>query len=380
VRRPTTPLPTLAFAAAAALAVAAPPTAPAQEQEQGGEAARRLALALRADRDRVAERLGAAPLGDLPPGRLAALEALPPRAPELHPAEGLLARGVEVSFAGGDWGYAVGNRAEGTPLSGVSLGVSDGRGYDAHTGRTGTGVTFPGPRETLELEVVVAGPYVRVRVNGEEQLSLRRATGGPVEGRVGFGLGRGMVRFEEPEVLRHRVLGPDRVGRLETYDEPLDPTRRGRFPWRSVVGRRVAGVPADPRGALLLWLPERPVPGGSRPALRPAVEWFQKALAGSGVEPPLWLAVPVGHEGDTREGVLDVPLDRGHVLRHHGHADLAEALGAAYHPGGAAGHRVLPFPEVPAWLMLDERGVVRSAAPLTSLHPALVLAHVLARR
>ena len=77
-------------------------------------------------------------------------------------------------------------------------------------------------------------------------------TGAPIEGSVGFGLSRGIIRYEEPEACRHRVLGPEAVTPNGTLDAPLDPSRRGDFPWATIVGRRLVGVPANAGGTLLL--------------------------------------------------------------------------------------------------------------------------------
>ena len=128
-----------------------------------------------------------------------------------------------MRFTGGDWGYAVGNRDEGTPLQQIRLSVSDLRPWGGRTAALSETVVFPSPRDVFTVEVRVVGPYLTVLVDGEVRVSHRRPTGAPVEGAVGFGLSRGIGRFEEPEVRRHRVLGPDARTPEGPLDAPLDP-------------------------------------------------------------------------------------------------------------------------------------------------------------
>ncbi len=291
-------------------------------------------------------------------------------------------RGLRISFGGGDWNYAVGNRDSGTPLSEIAIGVSDLRPWGRRVAALRKTVVFPSPRDVFELEVRVAGPYVTVLVDGAVQLSHRRPTGTPIEGRVGFGLSRGLVRFEEPAVRRHRTLGAEAAVPGARLDEALDPRRHGTFPWATVAGRRVAGLPLSPRGTLLLWYPDgTPESLLEPPAVGAAVETYLRWLGDLRREIAVYVAVPGAVAADD-ELVRDPATAHesiAAVLRHAGHADVRETLRAANHqPDGSVIYR--GYPEVPLWLMIDDRGVVRSAAPLDPMGPAIDLVRALAGR
>jgi hypothetical protein len=292
-------------------------------------------------------------------------------------------RGLRVTFGGGDWGYAVGNRDQGTPLTQISLGVSDLRPWGRRVAALRKAVAFPSPRDVFEIEVRVAGPYVSVLVDGEVQVCHRRPTGAPIEGRVGFGLSRGIVRFEEAASRRHRALGPEAAIPGARLDERLDPARRGTFPWATVTGRRVAGVPLSPRGAFVLFYPDdTPANLLEDQAVASYVENYLRWMRDLRDEVPVHLLVPASAvDADDDLVVLpqEVHENIASAARHAGHADVSEVLKTANQlPDGSVRYR--GYPEVPLWLMLDHRGVIRSAAPWDPVGPALELVRALAGR
>ena len=291
-------------------------------------------------------------------------------------------RGLRVMFGGGDWGYAVGNRDNGTPLREISLRVSDLRPWGSRVAALHEAVVFPSPRDVFDIEVRVAGPYVSVLVDGEVRICHRRPTGAPIEGRVGFGLSRGIVRFEEASVQRHRALGPEAAVPGARLDERLDPSRRGTFPWATVAGRRVTGVPLSPHGALLLWYPDDTPANMLEPMQMGAhVETYLRWMRDLRDEIAVYIAVPASldKDHDLLTDVESVHDGISAAVRHAGHIDVGEALRTANDQAdGSVIYR--GYPEIPVWLMIDHRGVIRSAAPYDPVGPAIDLVRALSGR
>ena len=289
-------------------------------------------------------------------------------------------RGLRIRFRGGDWGYAVGNRDKGTPLRQIRLSVSDLRPWGGRTGALSETVNFPSPRDVFELEARVVGSHVTVLVNGEVRVSYRRPTSAPIEGTVGFGLSRGIVRFEEPEVRRHRILGPDALTPEGALDAPLDPSRRGFFPWATIVGRRLVGVPVHKGGTLVFWYPDGTSPNQmSNMAVGAAVEsflrWFGPARDDLAVR--VFVPASVKPGSDILKDPQAAHADIDSLVNHRGHADLAGAIRAvAEEQDGSVVYR--GYQNIPVWIMVDDRGVIRSAAPADPVGPAVNLARSLA--
>jgi len=291
-------------------------------------------------------------------------------------------RGVRIQFRGGDWGYAVGNRNQGTPLQQIHLSVSDLRPWGGRTAALAETVVFPSPRDVFDIEARVAGPHVTVLVNGKVRVSHRRPTGAPIEGSVGFGLSRGIVRFEEPEVRRHRVLGPDAVTPEGALDAPLDPARRGEFPWSTIVGRRLVGIPTNKGGSLVFWYPDETGPDRmSNLAIGAAVETLLRWLGGARDDVAVHVLVPqsVKPGSDILSNPQGAHDDIDTLTNHHGHIDLAATVKAiTEQDDGSVVYR--GYQDIPVWLMVDDRGVIRSAAPADPVGPAIALARSLSGR
>ncbi|MHC4550774.1 MAG: hypothetical protein ACYTEZ_18600 [Planctomycetota bacterium] len=286
-------------------------------------------------------------------------------------------RGLGVSLGGGDWAYAVGRKKEGRGFRGIRVSLNDLRSYDGGVGRLRTHVTFGAPRTSCLLTIRVSGPFVRVRIDGREVLSHRTTTGIPLDGRVGFYLGSGLVAFEKPEIARHRALGPDATCPCEAADAPIDLGQPCSLPWETLPGRRLLGVPRDAGGAVLLCY--TPVQDGAwrdADAAAATVAIWQQILGEAPAAARLRVALPGAQDGETKTpfpwgGVLD----RAAVLAHAGLATARVAQGRwlAEEAARRAKRRKDLTPEEaraevaaearlrPPWLTVDPRGVVRAA-------------------
>ncbi len=283
-------------------------------------------------------------------------------------------RGFSVRFRAGDWDYSTGKKDAVPPLQSAGIHVTDHRPLDRYVSPMVRFVTFEQPRAFLDIEIRVAGPYVVVLLDGEERVSHRRRSGAPIEGYVGFALSRGVVRFEQPRVRRERTIGPDREAMGWSLDAPLRLAQPNTFPWRTIIGRRVEGLPAHPGGTLLLWLPaDAGEDSWDAASLMYTLRWFSAQFTGLATSHVTRLAVPAS---DLASETLEAELRTGEfvpdsVEMHHGHAGLSAVLAEhAKRPGAG--------PTDVAWVMLDETNVVRSAVSVARIRHARFLARLLA--
>jgi hypothetical protein len=301
-------------------------------------------------------------------------------------------RGVEIRIGGGDFAYATGRKEEALELASVHVALSDLRTFDESAGTLARTVAFPTPREAFTVTVHVAGPYVRVEVEDEVVLVHRRSTGDPIEGRVGFGLGSGLVRFEDPATRHHRVLGSDHACPCGAHDEPIRLDQPLEIPWETCVGRRVEGVPLHPSGTLVLWYTaatpvlDRPTPTIQGHVARLLEPFVQARLP---VAVHLLLPPAAGEEDDGFDRSARFGLDEGHVRVHAGAPSLVRLLEARIEERAQReqeGPRKVPLDLArtkarrellgqPAWLMLDDHGVVRTTSTVGNLGQATALAH-----
>gem|GEM_PF-5288605 len=276
-------------------------------------------------------------------------------------------RGAEVAFVAGDRAYAEGKADASAGMPQVDLSASDLREMDARTTTLERTVPFgdaQGNREGFELAIHVAGPYVRVQVDGRDALSFRRVTGDPVEGAVGFAVDRGRARFHDVRIERHRTVGPDAACRCDRFDAPLDLAVPAPYSWTSLVGRRVVGLGPSTHVRLLLWSTglsaADPTGAGSiHEALEKVLEPFTYYRY------PVDVHVAVRGE-DGADGSLEVPrtfpraeglkLPDGRIRTHRGFPGLdaeVEHLPQTYDLGW------------PGWggLFVDPQGIVRARGP-----------------
>lgn len=288
-------------------------------------------------------------------------------------------RGVEVTFRAGE-------REPGAPASDTKpallVSLSDLRTIDRRLSNMSREAPFGaagGGQDGFELTLHVAGPYVRVQVDGIDVLSMRRTTGEPIEGFLGFAADRGRVTFASVRVARHRSLGHDVACRCGSFDAALGLTSPNRFSWTSLVGRRVVGLAPSPHARLLLWSTGL---SGADPtgadSIHTAIKTCREPFVALGY--PLDVHVAAKGEGLPGEapsppssfpqaGGLQIPDGNVHV--HHGFPGLdadVEHMPQNYEIGW------------PAWggLFVDPSGVIRARGPIDELWHGVRLARFLA--
>lgn len=250
-------------------------------------------------------------------------------------------RNVRLGFSAGDFQYAIGKsetngRKGRVRLSLAGLWERDGNLPDGRRSQT---VEIPEEQNWFEYELVVRGPRVDVRVNGESIMNYGVHDGAPIEGHVGFATSTGAIRVQQPTVQRlDDELSPPVYG--------LDIRKQPAGDLDSFVHLQAKGIPVGADGTLVLWLPK--VEEGSPAqklgrAIRPLSRILQHPLE----YPQKWvLAWPMGMEKKEREAVLADLAD----LR-------AEPMEVVEHAVGA------PFEGPYCWVIfLDSQGVMRAAA------------------
>ena len=250
-------------------------------------------------------------------------------------------RNIRLGFSAGDFQYAIGksqtnDRKGKVRLSLAGLWERDGNLPDSRRGKT---IEIPEEQNWFEYQIIVRGPRVDVRVNGESVMNYGVHDGTPIEGHVGFATSTGAIRVQQPTVQRlDDELGSPVFG-LDIEKQPdgeLD----------ELVHLQAKGIPVGADGALVLWLPK--VEEGSPAkklgrAIRPLSRILQHPLE----YPQKWvLAWPKGMAQDQREAVL---------------ADLADLR---REPMEVVEHSVgMPFEGPYCWVIfLDAQGVLRAAA------------------
>lgn len=250
-------------------------------------------------------------------------------------------RNVRLGFSAGDFQYAIGksntnDRKGRVRLSLAGLWERDGQLPDSRRQKT---VEIPDEQNWFEYEMVVRGPRVDVRVNGESVMNYGVHDGTPIEGRVGFATSAGAIRVQQPTLQRlDDELTPPVLG--------LDVAVQPKGELDDFVHLQTKGIPVGVDGTLVLWLPK--VDEGSPAqklgrAIRPLSRILQHPLE----YPQKWvLAMPKGMpEKECKivlEDLADLREEPMEVVRH----DVA-----------------MPFEGPYCWvLFLDSQGVLRAAA------------------
>jgi len=304
-------------------------------------------------------------------------------------------RGVQLNIGGGDFAYATGRREKAMELRSISVGLSDLRTFDNTASTLSRRFHFASPREVFTVTAHVDGPYIRVQINGRDALVHRRSTLDPIQGYVGFGLGSGLVRFEDPATRHHRVLGADHTCPCGAQDEPIRLTESLQFPWSTCVGRRVEGLPPSPAGTLVIWYTAATVRAEQSTDIvadyvQRIREPFDKAKLPIAVRVVLPPAPKEGGDLFSRDASFGLPKDSVHV--HAGSPNLVRHLEKKIEEdaqGMHKGKRKVPLEKArertrqrllggPVWLMLDDHGVARGCSTSGHLGQAQALAHHLA--
>jgi hypothetical protein len=267
-------------------------------------------------------------------------------------------RGLQITFAANDWAFYHGRTSEAAPLAGVRVGISDLRPFDAATAHLAAAARIDRPKDQFEVVIHVSGALVRVFVEGRLVMSHRRTTGNPVEGRIGFGLGRGIAVYEDPEVRRHDTLAAGRICPCGRFDEVIGLEEIVAFPLSTCLGRRTIGIPVGPHGTVLLWYGDRKALGSAaRDILIADVDRVRRIFDMEDLPIDICVAYPpLEQEGPKLPTAKDLDLPEARVLRHRGSRGLTSAEG-------------------PSWFMLDDFGVIRGCGPGFVREPAFSLVH-----
>ena len=250
-------------------------------------------------------------------------------------------RDLRLEFSTGDFDYATGRtdtRTGGGRVQYRLLGLWE-RDGNLPAGDTGGVVEVPPENPSFEFALHVRGPRVLVEINGTPLLRYAVHDGTPIEGHVGFAMGMGAIRVQQPTVQRRdgelgdlvAGLALDRQPACELEDLLLLPTR---------------GIPVGKDGTLVLWLPKvaDASPIDQLPRILPVLA---KLLNTPHEHPQEWvLAVPKELPAAERETALRAIGD----IRKQPMPVIEHVLGS-------------PFDGRYPWvLFVDSQGVLRDAA------------------
>ncbi|MHC4954835.1 MAG: hypothetical protein ACYTGZ_13195 [Planctomycetota bacterium] len=282
-------------------------------------------------------------------------------------------RALVVTFSGGDWAYAVGKKKETAGFAGIGVSLSDRRTYDGGVSRMATHVDFRSRKTSFLVTIRVSGSFVRVFIDDRAVLSHRTATGVPIEGRVGYYLGSGLVAFENPVVRRHRAMGPEKASAAGPGDASLSFDKPCRVPYDTWQGRRVTGLPRDPHGTLLLCYGKpHGDPWKHADEVQDALTIWSNVLDEASVKLRVRALVP--KEAKDTLGVWNDLLPADSVALHAGlpAVDAAVKKWIVEEAKRRAGRRNGPDKKTaeeqirkdlrmrPVWVAIDQRGIVRA--------------------
>jgi hypothetical protein len=254
-------------------------------------------------------------------------------------------RGLRLYFHAGDRDYAAGKSEADRSTGHATLRLDGLWERDGHLPGTAPACTveLEHGRNAFDFELLVDGPRVDVRIDRKRVLAYCAHDGVAIEGAIGFAMSTGAVRVQTPTVQRRdgeprRTLDTSRLSEGTLQELLMQPTR---------------GIPACPDGAIVLWLQaaEAGVAASAlrlQPISRNLGEWMDSTHE----YPQPWiLAVPGATTVEAREG-LTAPLR----LASNRTFQTLEHAGAAAFAG-----------DTPWLLFVDDHGVLRAAAPATSL-------------
>lgn len=249
-------------------------------------------------------------------------------------------RCLRLSFSSGDFDYATGRSERNDSPGSVGLhlhGLWERDGQLPETNqRRSVDITADAP--WFDYVLHVRGPRVLVEINGERLFSYSVHDGTPIEGHVGFAMGMGAIRVQQPTVQRRDGEPEQLMAGLSIDTQPdhgLDellmlPTR---------------GIPLGPDGTLVMWLPR--LPEDEPVALERALPSLARLLNTPHEYPQQW--------------VLAVPKELPAAARAAASALIADVR---KQPLPVVEHMVgEPFDGRYPWvLFVDSQGVLRAAA------------------
>lgn len=251
-------------------------------------------------------------------------------------------RDLRLHFSSGDFRYAIGKterRQEGGRVHFHLRGLWERDGRLPDTEPRGS-VELSVERAGFDFALHVHGPRVLVEIDGEPLLRYAVHDGTPIEGHVGFAMGMGAIRVQQPTVQR---LDGDAGAAAATG---LDLAAPSAARLEDLLLLPVRGVPRHPHGTLVLWLP-RSDDDWPLARLERAVPALAKLLRTPHEHPQAWLlAAPAGTTPDQLAAAARLLRD----VR-------AEPLPVVPHAVGA------PFDGPDPWvLFVDGEGLLRAAA------------------
>ena len=197
-------------------------------------------------------------------------------------------------------------------------------------------VLFDKPSSHFDLEVRVSGPTAMVLVNKELRFTYSTPDLSPIEGYIGFAMGHGAVRLQQPTVQRldRRNLRPPQPAEPNTLTE--------------AIGKPIAGIPTHRDGTIVVWLPVEESVSLIEPPIQSALRRLRRLLRDPLHYPQKWVvAVPK----DTDKDEL---------------ADIKKAVEkrAKGRFGFITHQRSQPFSRCAWGLFVDGDGALRAAFPL----------------
>lgn len=248
-------------------------------------------------------------------------------------------RGLRVQFQAGSARYASGKDDAEPTFRAVSMqlrGLWERDGQMPQSSPAAT-IELDSGASWFDLELHVQGPSVLVKANGQVQFRYTSHDGAPVEGHLGFAMGRGAIRVQGATCeVRGATMGAQGLDVSVQPSSDLD----------GLLMMPTRGIPLHEDGTLVLWLPTPTEDSLGAEALYRSLPVLAKLLKDTTEFPQTWiLALPVGTDESVRQALQ---------------ASLGEFRPAAM---PWVEHRVgAPFTGNPWVLFVDAGGVLRAAA------------------
>ncbi|MCR9246796.1 MAG: DUF1080 domain-containing protein [bacterium] len=250
-------------------------------------------------------------------------------------------RGLRLRFTSGDFEYAVGRRATNQRFGRVSMRFEGLWERDGNMPRMNPArrVEVSDDGAWFDYEITVRGPRVEIRLNDEEPILYSVHDGAPIEGHVGFAMGMGSIRVQQPTVQR---LDHQEHGRMVGLDLAGTPSAK----LAELLSLPTRGFPVSPDGTLVLWIPKN-AEDIAEVIMPRAIPTLARLLNRPHEHPQSWvLAVPKDMSAQDRKDVQRQVADvRGQPLPIIEH-DIGRPFRGRY----------------PFVLFLDGLGVLRAAA------------------
>jgi hypothetical protein len=257
-------------------------------------------------------------------------------------------RDLRLSFAAGDYMYAIGRSEKNEQFKSVYLGFAGLWERDGQLPGTAPSQTIAlKAPASFELELCVRGPLVLVKVDGEVVFRYTMPDGSPIEGSVGFAMHQGAIRVQQPTVGRQDIAQRGQaISAVEAIG--LDLARPTTVSRDDLVHLRVKGIPTCPVGTLVLWVPQKNPDDEAVEDIGRYLPELAKLLRDTVQFPQAWqLAVPAG---TTAAELQLMALELGEYR--------TAPLPVIEHRVGA------PLTGAPSVLFIDATGILRAIAEI----------------